>query len=162
MDEPALRRLNGRQAGSPQSDRLLGSSIRVLKEQLCENETRWPVHIDGGDIERMPTSLSEKAKRVAEDQAYGRVAASPTFEYRHRRKERYPFSSKITSRTEELHMMNNQEFTEFLNSLRTAYDLPPRLEEDSLMAPREDMDAYEDVLTEEDCASLQQRDTTLS
>lgn len=59
-------------------------------------------------------------------------------------------------------MMNNQEFTEFLNTLRTAYDLPPKFEEDSLMAPHEDMDAYEDVLTEEDSASVQQRDTTLS
>lgn len=58
-------------------------------------------------------------------------------------------------------MMNNQEFTKFLNELRTEYDLPPKFEDGSLMAPHEDMDAYEDVLTEEDCASLQQRDTTL-
>lgn len=58
-------------------------------------------------------------------------------------------------------MMNSQEFAKFLNELRAAYDLPPKFEEDSLMASNEDMDTDEDVLTEEDCASLQQRDTTL-
>lgn len=58
-------------------------------------------------------------------------------------------------------MMNSQEFTKFLNELRAEYDLPPKFDEDSFMAPTEDMDTDEDVLTEEDCASLQQRDNTL-
>ncbi|MBS0152910.1 MAG: hypothetical protein JSR31_18450 [Nitrospira sp.] len=58
-------------------------------------------------------------------------------------------------------MMNSQEFTKFLNELRTEYDLPPKFEDDSLIAPHEDTDAHEDVLSEEDCASLQQRDNTL-
>lgn len=58
-------------------------------------------------------------------------------------------------------MMNSQEFTRFLNELRTAYDLPPKFDEDSFVASNEDMETDEDVLTEEDCASLQQQDTTL-
>lgn len=58
-------------------------------------------------------------------------------------------------------MMNSQEFTKFLNELRTEYDLPPKFDGGSLMAPNEEMDTDEEVLTEEDCASLQQRDNTL-
>lgn len=26
--------------------------MRVLKGRPCENETRWSIHIDGGDVER--------------------------------------------------------------------------------------------------------------
>lgn len=58
-------------------------------------------------------------------------------------------------------MMNNQEFAKFLKALRTEYDLPPKFDENSLMGPNEEMDIDEDVLTEEDCASLQQQDNTL-
>lgn len=59
-------------------------------------------------------------------------------------------------------MMNSEEFTKFLNELRAEYDLPPRFDKASLMTPSEETEPYEDVLTEEDCASLQQRDDTLN
>ena len=59
-------------------------------------------------------------------------------------------------------MMNSQEFTKFLNELRAEYDLPPKFTKGSLMSPSEETDTCEDVLTEEDCASLQQPDDTLT
>lgn len=59
-------------------------------------------------------------------------------------------------------MMNSQEFTKFLNELRAEYDLPPKFDKGSVMVPREETDTYEDVLTEEDFASLQQPDDTLT
>lgn len=59
-------------------------------------------------------------------------------------------------------MMNSQEFTKFLNELRAEYDLPPQFKKGSLMSPSEETDTYEEVLTEEDCASLQQPDETLT
>jgi hypothetical protein len=57
-------------------------------------------------------------------------------------------------------MMNSEEFTQFLNELRAAYDLPPKFEKDSLMSSSEETDHYEDVLTEEDCSRLQPQDDT--
>ena len=59
-------------------------------------------------------------------------------------------------------MMNSQEFTNFLNELRAEYDLPPKLEKGLLMTTAEESDTSEDVLTEEDFASLQQPDDTLT
>ena len=56
-------------------------------------------------------------------------------------------------------MMNSQEFTKFLNELRAEYDLPPKFDKGSLMVPSEETDPSEDLLTEEDFASLQQQDT---
>ena len=59
-------------------------------------------------------------------------------------------------------MMNSQEFTKFLNELRAQYDLPPKFKKGSLMSSSEETDISEVVLTEEDCASLQQPDDTLT
>jgi hypothetical protein len=55
-------------------------------------------------------------------------------------------------------MMNSEEFTQFLNELRAEYDLPPKVEKGSRVAPIEETDDYEGVLTEEDCASLRQQE----
>lgn len=55
-------------------------------------------------------------------------------------------------------MMNSEEFTQFLNELRAEYDLPPKVEKGSRVSPIEETDDYEDVLTEEDCASLRQHE----
>jgi len=57
-------------------------------------------------------------------------------------------------------MMNSEEFTQFLNELRAAYDLPPKFEKGSLMSPSDETDTYEDVLTEEDCSRLKTQDET--
>jgi hypothetical protein len=57
-------------------------------------------------------------------------------------------------------MMNSEEFTRFLNELRAAYDLPPKLEKGSLISSSAETDHYEDVLTEEDCSLLQPQDDT--
>ncbi len=58
--------------------------------------------------------------------------------------------------------MNSQEFTRFLNELRAEYDLPPKFDKGSRMVPSEETDTDEEILTEEDCASLQQRDDSLT
>lgn len=62
----------------------------------------------------------------------------------------------------DLRMMNNEEFTQFLNELRAEYDLPPKFHKGSLMSPSEETDHYEDVLTEEECSRLQPQDDTRS
>jgi hypothetical protein len=59
-------------------------------------------------------------------------------------------------------MMNSEEFTQFLNELRTEYDLPPKFVKGSLLSPSEETDTYEDVLTEEECSRLQQQEDTRS
>lgn len=47
--------------------------------------------------------------------------------------------------------------------MRYAQSTPPaKFDQGSLMSQSEETDTYEDVLTEEDCARLQQRDDTLS
>lgn len=58
----------------------------------------------------------------------------------------------------DLHMMNSEEFTQFLNELRAEYDLPPKADKGSRMTPSEELEDFEGVLTEEDCASLQQHE----
>jgi hypothetical protein len=60
----------------------------------------------------------------------------------------------------DLPMMNSEEFTQFLNELRAAYDLPTEFEKGALVSPSEETDNSEALLTEDDCSRLQPQDDT--
>ena len=64
-------------------------------------------------------------------------------------------------------MMDEDEFTKFMNDLRKEYGLPPKLAKPILRASRDEPMVlpeeaepadYEDVLSEDDVTSLQQED----